>query len=605
MKDARSHQPFEYFKPAVVGWYALFLASCLPALIALLVQTKHWVNIPIWDEWDTPGAALLHYVQQTLTWRDLFDQHNESRKVFPRLIYIAITSVAGWDVRHGMVLTFVCACVASVFAFVHLRRREGSVTHQVLFAWLLVNLLLFAPSQYENYLSGFTWEIFVPVLCLFGCVAINLSNWRLPWKVAGNCLLAIFASYSFAHGIFLWPLGIPIATREECARPGKTWLFWACYVTYSSIAVVSVICYFVGYQRPAIAPLAAGLNQIPQVIEFVVVWLGAALRSDAVGALVPGLLATAACCVTLFLSLLFLYRNKTLWKHYYPWLLLIMFSLASGLLTAIGRVNLGTDVVFGTSGNGFLASTRYNATSVFAYFGLVGLLFNLYIDWIRYDQVWRSRFPILITAYCTLFAVAWTFMLSEESARVRRFQVNARRARTAVMWITALPENPELLLAYPYLNSFQQRIEEMHRAGLLKLPPISDRIKQIISSVPAVNNAEAGSLDSCSPLGYGRFRFTGWARNPTRNEPADYVVLGYDAPDQPFRPFTAIPTGHTRPDLVNLFKSVSMKQGGFDQDVDLSKLPTGDLQIKAWAVDLKRQEIFPVGGTLRVAQPSS
>src|SRR2546421_11954874 len=83
------------------GW--LLLAGELgPALLALRIQKKNWINIPIWDEWDTPGLALLHYAQGALTWGDLLAQHNESRKVVPRLLHIAIASVAGWALRQGM-----------------------------------------------------------------------------------------------------------------------------------------------------------------------------------------------------------------------------------------------------------------------------------------------------------------------------------------------------------------------------------------------------------------------------------------------------------------------------------------------------------------------
>src|SRR4051812_3450839 len=92
----------ERVPPAAWTRWLLLGGAISPALIAFYVQKKHWINIPIWDEWDTPGIALLHFMQRTLTWGDLLAQHNESRKVVPRLIHIAIASVAGWDVRQGM-----------------------------------------------------------------------------------------------------------------------------------------------------------------------------------------------------------------------------------------------------------------------------------------------------------------------------------------------------------------------------------------------------------------------------------------------------------------------------------------------------------------------
>src|SRR5688572_19439277 len=180
---------------SIIVWL-LLIAAVAPALLALYIQKKHWINIPIWDEWDTPGMALLRHAEGALSWGDLFAQHNESRKIVPRLIHIAIASVAGWDVRQGMVLTFLCLCAASFWTLAYLRRRASGSLSQVLFPWLLINLFLFAPSQYENFLSGFAYEFFIPFLSLFGCCAINLSRWPLRTKAIANSVLALLSTYT-------------------------------------------------------------------------------------------------------------------------------------------------------------------------------------------------------------------------------------------------------------------------------------------------------------------------------------------------------------------------------------------------------------------------
>src|SRR5205085_6005726 len=257
-------------------WWLLLAGAVSPALIAFVIQKKHWINIPIWDEWDTPGIALLHYAQRTLTWGDLFAQHNESRKVVPRLIHIAIASVAGWDVRQGMVLTFLCACAASAWALAHLRRRATHSSSQVLFPWLLINLFLFAPSQYENFLSGFAFELFIPFLCLFGSCAINLSRWPLLAQVVCNSFLAFLSTYTFAHGMLLWAFAIPVPSREERSRKARFFLLG--YTLYFIVGLIAIAGYFVGYKRPEIAPPSPGLAHFPQLLEFIGVWLGSVLR---------------------------------------------------------------------------------------------------------------------------------------------------------------------------------------------------------------------------------------------------------------------------------------------------------------------------------------
>jgi hypothetical protein len=582
-----------------VAYWLLWAGAVAPVLLAFRIQKKHWINIPIWDEWDTPALALLHYVQGTLTWEDLFAHHNESRKVVSRLIHIAIASVAGWDVRQGMVLTFLCACAASACALVFLRRRAPDSPFQVLFAWLMVNLLLFAPSQYENFLSGCAFEFFIPFLCLFGCCAINLSRWTLPTKVVCNSFLALLSTYTFAHGMLLWAFAIPIPIREGRSPRGRFFLLW--YAVYVATGILSIACYFfVGHRRPDIFPSSPGVVQIGQLLEFIVVWLGVLVRSPLVNAHLSGALVSLIIIAALAGSFVVLRKNRERWPAYYPWLLLLGFALSTGAMIALGRVNIGVDNVFNTWLNGF-SGMHYNVTSVFAYIAVIGLLFNIYEDRFRSAPLLRSRFLIGVAVCYTLLAVAWIEMLSDELTRVKRFQDNRRRAQTAVIWSNALPKNPELLLAYPFPDGFPPRVEQMRAAGLLKLPKVSDSLRQTIANVPTGAKLETGHVDVAQPWP-GHFWFRGWARNPLKHAGADYVVLGWQGPDNSFHPFTAIPTGRVNPKVEEVYGPLSRK-AGFDQEIDLSKLPPHGVTIKAWAIDWEAQQAFPMESVIRVDRP--
>lgn len=580
-------------------YWLLLAGAILPALLAFVIQKKHWINIPIWDEWDTPGIALLHYFQGALTWGDLLAQHNESRKVVPRLIHIAIASVAGWDVRQGMVLTFLCACAASAYALTFLRRSGTPSPSRVFVAWLAINLFLFAPSQYENFLSGFVFEIFIPFLCLFGCCAINLSRLSLPRKTAFNSLLALISTYTFAHGMLLWVFTIPVPTPEERAR--RTAGVYLCYALYLAASLIAIGYYFIGYKRPDIAPPSARLAQIPQVLEFIVVWLGAVVRSPLVNARLSGTLAAFIILATVAGTCVVLKRNRERWQVYYPWLMLLAFALSSGAVTAIGRVNIGTDNVFNTLFYGF-SGIRYNASSVFVYVAVIGLLFNLYEDRIHSRPLFRSRFLTGATVCWTLLAVAWIEMWSDEWTRVKQFQANRKRARTAIIWSNALPANPEIFAAYPYADGFAVRAEEMRAAGLLKLPKVSDAVREAIAAAPTGVDLGTGHLDLSEPRRDGRFRFAGWARNPVTGTGADYAVLGWEGPDNSFHPFTAIRTGRVRPDVETVFGPPARK-AGFDEEIDLSNLPAGALTIKAWGIAWDTQKAFPLEGAIRLERP--
>lgn len=578
--------------------WLLLAAAVAPVLLAWRVQKKHWINIPIWDEWDTPGMALLRFAEHNLSWADLFGQHNESRKVVPRLIHIAIASAAGWDVRQGMALTFLCAAAISVSALVYLRRPGTESPYHVLFAWLLINLFLFAPSQYENLLSGFTFEILIPFLCLLVCCGVNLSRWPFAAKVASNSFLALLSTYTFAHGMLLWAFAIPIPIRQERSRGRRFFLLG--YAVYVVIGIISIAGYFGGYRRPEIFPPPANPAQIGQVLDFVLVWLGAVVRSPWVNAHVAGALVSLFLMAAVAGAVMVLRKNSERWPAYYPWLTLLVFSLASGVLTAIGRVNIGVESVFNTLFIGF-SGMRYNLTSVFAWIAAIGLCFRLYQDGMHFQRALRSYARIALIVGCVLLAGAWIEMFADESARVNHFQANRRRARTAVIWSEAIPDNPEIILAYPYPDGFAHRVAEMRGAGLLKLPKPSDSLRQTISQAPTGAESSGGKLVLCERRGKDYYRFAGWARNPVANTVADYVILGWQGEDSSFHPFTAIATGLVRPDVAGTYGASSLK-AGFDQEIEISKLPLPTVTIKAWAIDWNAQQAFPMEGALRITR---
>ncbi|HVF70214.1 MAG TPA: hypothetical protein VM940_01285 [Chthoniobacterales bacterium] len=580
----------------------LFLVACLPIFFILRLQLKYWVNIPIWDEWDTPGRALLHFAQDKLSWSDLLAQHNESRKFFPRLIYLAMNVPLGWDVRYGMVLTFLGAGALSGFLLRHLRYFGEAVRGPALFAWLLINLLLFGPSQSENYLSGFTFEILIPVLALCGCLTINLSDRPLAAKCTWNSVLCIIATYSFAHGMLLWILAFPLPGASDTSHPfwRRRWIRWlACH---GLIGAIAVGCYFIGYRRPEIAPPPASLLDLPLIGNFILIWLGAVLKSGPVGAHFTGSLAAILLAAACALSAFGVWRNRPSWSRYYPWLLLACFAMGVALISAIGRANLGLEPLVYESSEGF-GSYRYRISSVLAYLAMIGLFYHLYRDWIVLHPIWRFRFIIAITVLTTLLGVAEVFLFQGLSHRLNAFRENRRRARTAVIWSEALPRNPELFHAYPYVDQFPTTVAAMKRAGLIKAPEINDQLKAAVSVAPSETGDTAGRIEG-SPVGDGKMLIvSGWALIPGRDARADYVVLGWQTRDGAFHPFTALPTGRRRPDMTGPASS-AIRNSGFLQAVDISQLPKEPLTIRAWSVDLKDKQVFPINGTVRVDAPS-
>lgn len=572
----------------------LILAALLPPLIALRVQISNWINIPIWDEWDTPGIAILHWAQHKLTWADLIAQHNESRKVIPRLIGILLSLSGQWDVRRAMILTFLSYCTVSGAAFLFLHRCTRTLVG-ALAALLCVNLLLFAPSQYENLLSSYIYEFVIPVLCLFGAAAVNLSAAGFITKTLCCSTFALIGTYTFAHGMLLWPLLWPLADRSDWATRARTTRTLCLSFLYTAIGATSVLYYFAGYSRPTVAPEPAKLSQAADVLRFVSIYLGSVfepirLRPEFVGIFVLCSLGTVGLTTISILA-----RRPEKWRCSYPWILLGLFSGGSALLTAIGRLNIGTDLVFAETFYGFSA-VRYNAAAVYFYIAVIGISAGLLARAGGSARIRRGR--ALLTIFSSVAVVfAWQAMYRNERPRLSQFRENRLRARVATIWARCLPENPELFAAYPYISGFSARVEEFRHARLFSLPTVSPELASTISHQPQATTLAGGWLDGAVLVDKTHVRVSGWARNATDNKAANLVIVGYERDGGSFQPFATVIVGKPRTDVATTTGNKYLRQSGFDQTIEASKLPSGRLVFRAWAIDVIHQRAFPLNGS--------
>ena len=87
----------------------------------LLAVWRYGVNVPYWDDWGF-GDLLIRWHTGRAGFLDLFEQQNESRPFFPRLLLLPMAAATGWNLRYQMFASFAVACVTA-FALVMLARR--------------------------------------------------------------------------------------------------------------------------------------------------------------------------------------------------------------------------------------------------------------------------------------------------------------------------------------------------------------------------------------------------------------------------------------------------------------------------------------------------
>ncbi|MEY2488151.1 MAG: hypothetical protein QOC70_93 [Verrucomicrobiota bacterium] len=560
----------------------------LPAICAFYMMWTHWVSVPFWDEWDTPGGQLASYYRGTLTFAELCSQHNEHRLLFPRLIWLPLAIVTGWDVRHGMVLTFCFVCLGSAGLYQLLRSANGTAAGRA-FVFGLMNLVLFSPRQYETFLVGAQGQTFVPTFLLVLALLVNLSGKSLPTKTIMNAAIAQVSAYSFGNGMLVWLFAFPLETRSAdlpASRPTQR-IFWR--AVYVLMAGLSVASYFISYRHPSAAPpVVSPIAQLPAFLRFVLVWIGSLFSVGApaiCGAVVLFLFGGLAAMA------IWQMRRGGNWRLHYPWLVLGCYTVISGCVAAIAR--LGFD--YSMAGD-----ARYTAFSAFLYIAVLGLGLSVYTE--MKPRAFTAR--IALSAALVSLAVIltlWAITFQKERRLLGIFTPAWKHSLLVLRWSAAIPQNPEIHLLSPY--PLQQTVETIHTLAendALRPRLVSQRLANAILERPNTDATSAGSLDEARLESTGNLVFQGWARVPDRARPADCVVLGFETSDGGWKPFCVVETGGSRPDLARHFGIGALAHAGFSGRMDASSIPRGDITMKAWAIDLQNERALPMGGSIRL-----
>jgi len=567
----------------------LALVGCLPALLMWHWISTNWVPIPTWDEWHTPGTQFASWCRGTLTIRELFSLHNESRKFFPRLLYFALAALGGWDVRKEMRLLFVLVCTLCVLILLLLRRTSGATLVSTFLAWALMVSLCFAPVQVENFLYGIQGEPFFVGTAVVAAAVLNLSPVLFRTKVLGNAILAFTATYTSANGMLVWALAWPLAAINE-STPRRSRIRW--YVMYAVAGIISIGCYFIGYHRPSYHPeLASVIRSFWELLHYVVLWIGRYFASDFGDPLILGIIALlffAGAVGFAFEAI----RRQGDWRTFYPWLLLGAYACATGAITAVGRLGFGVRQAL---------DTRYVVFSVFFYIALVGLYFAIYCSRIRTGSP-ALRASFLTNAVWTVacFALLWASSYKKNLGVLAENHKYRAHLLHTLEWIEPIPDNPDLALIFPYVGALKDWVALLEKNRILRLPFVHGPLASAVQKSPPPSNDSHGQIETCDLDPNGALRVAGWGWLPERNRRADCVVIGFEDGAGIFKPITVIETGIARRDLYKAQHNPYIFRAGFAHDVKAANFPGGDVDVKGWAIDLRAQKAWPLASSVRL-----
>jgi hypothetical protein len=611
------------------GWPWL-VVWVLPALLLAALMVRYGVNLPTYDQWDTPGGLFVKLAEhQPLTFADFISQHNESRKVFPRLIFLGLAYLTGWDIRAELAVIFVLVCGAAAAIFALGRSTVPDRKGQAI-AFALASCLLFSPSQWENWVYSIQIVVFLPILCITSSLWLAQLSLKFWQKIAINIVLATVSTYSSASGMFCWFVSFPalflkdwIVNLGQNPRAGSTatrpygviedlgrsvrslgptvresWLGLGIWLTAMA---ASLLLYFWDYHKPASHPSFAGPVQHP--IDGVKYWfalIGSILGFDQLGfSQILGLVG-----VTGFLILvIFAWRRDR--RRSFEWAILGFYALGTDAIVTLGRFGFGPDSAM---------TSRYQSFSLYLWVALFHLAAIGLPQWSTYTLPKPWRKGVLIGGL-TLFLVLHYASFAMGARNLANFSRDRHQGKTCLTFIGSFQDERCFTESiYPKLNQrVLKTIGDINRLGFIQPPlalpmPIKSDLKIMAKSQPIAGRLQTLTMqkndDKWEYYAAGILTL-GNGCQPTRS-----ILLAYEK-DGSTIPFTAAKVGKSYRGMGQILGDFVCPDSRWSKSFELDKLvkdPQKRLdimrspRITAWAFDTDRGTVYPLEGSYSFPQ---
>lgn len=177
------------------------LIIALPIVWGFYIVTKYGVNIIFMDEW-----TYVDNKDRFMTLNYLWEQHNEHRMFFPKIITYIVGQLFSWNSKMFMYTSQLFLLFLYVIVILILLGEEKHLTWLRTLQSFLLGMCIYNTCQYENLLSGFqiAWFIIVSLgAASFYFFETNLKTGKKKYLIL-SLTLAIIVSFSSLHGLTIW-----------------------------------------------------------------------------------------------------------------------------------------------------------------------------------------------------------------------------------------------------------------------------------------------------------------------------------------------------------------------------------------------------------------
>ena len=559
----------------------------LPVLLMAILILKYSVNFPFSDQW--PLAVMFEKIYAgNLSFSDLFVQFHESRKFFPRLIFIGLAYLTNWDVRYEMLVIFILTCIVSlnIYWLNKLTVLASLITQ--LFLLAISNLLIFSPAQYENWLWGIQIVVYIPIACLTGCLVIAHKKLSLKTRFIICFFLCTVSTFSYANGMLTWILVFPALAILASGKwqeilTKNLWIIIGGMLGLLANAVV----YFYDYQKPDKHPsFVSAIAHPVETVHYFFAFLGAPLGFEnltvatIVGGLVFGLWVALVGQFFRLVKIDFLLLHRLI-----GWLIIGIYAIISGAVTAVGRVGFGV---------GQSLAPRYTAFSLYL---MVSLVYLVAIFWGLASQ---KNIPEKLIRYGSYFLVGIFIMLHLNTTIKAVDRMSDRRiillqSKACLLTVNVIPQD-ECLVTKRSPEPLKQTANILDKLGFLQPGLLKSKNIQDIAG-KTKKDTVYGYFDTVNQIDNQTYVANGWAILPDRGEVADGVILTYENEEGEQIIFKLINQRMPRPSVRDYFDNSVYLYSGWQKSFSVREIPQGIVKLKAWAFDTETGKAFLLNQT--------
>ncbi|HEY9771932.1 MAG TPA: hypothetical protein V6C71_26105 [Coleofasciculaceae cyanobacterium] len=556
------------------------LAIISPLFLGFLVW-RYSVNVPFWDQWDTPGKLIVEASQGKLTWEQLMRQHNESRTFFPNLVFLNLARLTNWNTRFEMLVTFLLACLVSFNIY-----RLGKITlnnhWQHLICFSLANLWIFSPKQYENWLWGFQGITFISIAAITTALVVIFSSLPRIIKLIVSLVLSAIATFSFANGLLCWIIIFPaLLLKLFPKKVSKIWLFFGWLTIFSTFFTV----YLHDYHQPSHSPSLSQVITHPLLaVNYYTALLGSPLFSQSLldSQIKGGVILIIFTC---FCGYLWRQRRNTqLINQSFPWLLIGFYVLLSAGLITAGRMNLGTE---------FALSSRYITFSTYLLVTLI-YLFAIVLSHVRHKLI----LGIIATLLTILLLLSYKNSLALGINLFTKTHYQRVYGKTCLLTINVI-EDKECIAEYiyPNPNKLAKQAQKINQLGLLQPKLIQDINWQDNQKLSQENLLTHGEFASLTRTQDDSYVASGWAFALSDRPSFDAVILAYQVSEQPPKAFAIAPLNMKTKDILGLLLNRKSIKLTWEKTFSTLEFPPPQSRITAWAFDTNDAKAYPLKNT--------